>query len=421
MYGANGNKVEGMPYDLFCEDAAAFQREVADVVAREGTVPKLGSVNKQQWHLAILRAGEGKDARAVWLDYDSGGGHGHFDGMNLGLFAKGLDLMPDFGYPPVQYGGWTSPRGQWYGKTAAHNTVAVNGENQQSGWDQANVPPGAAPGEVIRIALNVLVAGHTTIWADGKTFRAIRASGPDIIAGKRHEVAGRPEPVEGQFERTVAMADVSESDSYIADVFRVVGGADHAKFTGSHFAKITTQGLSLSSAEDYGYDTQMRNFQADRAATPGWSVDWKIDDRYGYLAKDADVHLRYTDLTEGAEASTCEAWVNAPAYMDETWIPRVMVRRRADVAPLSSTFVDIIEPYEGASNIAAIHRLSLETADGKPYPDTCLAVEIGLADGRRDLLVSADVENPLGLSPSLSEGGKMVQKEWGLATNGELC
>jgi hypothetical protein len=98
-----------------------------------------------------------------------------------------------------------------------------------------------------------------------------------------------------------------------------------------------------------------------------------------------------------------------------------MVRRRADVAPLSSTFVDVIEPYEGASNIAAIHRLSLETPDGKLYPDTCVAVEIGLADGRRDLLISADAENPLGLAPSLSEGGKMVQKEWSLATDGELC
>ena len=30
--------------------------------------------------------------------------------MNLGLFARGLDLMPDLGYPPVQFGGWDSPR-----------------------------------------------------------------------------------------------------------------------------------------------------------------------------------------------------------------------------------------------------------------------------------------------------------------------
>ena len=112
------------------------------------------SVNKQEWHLAILRSGKGKDARAMWLNYDAGGGHGHCDGMNLGLFAKGLDLMPDFGYPPVNFGGWDSPRAVWYRMTAAHNTVTVDGQNQ------------------------VWAAGKTTLWADGKSFHAIRASAP---------------------------------------------------------------------------------------------------------------------------------------------------------------------------------------------------------------------------------------------------
>ena len=58
----------------------------------------------------MLRSGRGREARAAWLDYDSGGRHGHADALNLGLFAKGLDLLPDFGYPPVQYGGWGAPR-----------------------------------------------------------------------------------------------------------------------------------------------------------------------------------------------------------------------------------------------------------------------------------------------------------------------
>jgi len=187
LYHANGNSVEGLPYDLFADDPAAFQKAVQDVIAREGSIIKVGSVNKQEWHLAVLRSGRGADERALWLDYDAGGGHGHQDGMNLGLFAKGLDLMPDFGYPPVQYGGWSGPKFSWYVSTAGHNTVVVDGQSQPA------------------------AAGKTTLWADGKTFKAIRASGPELIQGQ-------------QYERTVAMVDISEKDSYVLEVFRVMGG-----------------------------------------------------------------------------------------------------------------------------------------------------------------------------------------------------
>ena len=46
--------------------------------------------------------------------------------MNLGFFAKGPDLLPDFGYPSVQYGGWGSTKTKWHTMSAAHNTVVVN-------------------------------------------------------------------------------------------------------------------------------------------------------------------------------------------------------------------------------------------------------------------------------------------------------
>ncbi len=400
LYHANDNTADGLPFDLFADNPETFQREVSEVIDHEGADFKVGSVNKQQWHLAILRSGQGADARALWLHYDSGGRHSHADGMNLGLFAKGLDLMPDFGYPPVQYGGWGSPRAVWYRMTASHNTVVVDGQNQRTS------------------------AGETTLWADGKQFQAIRVSGPGLIEGK-------------QFERMVAMIDISEQDSYIVDIFRVVGGIDHAKFTRSHFGQITTEGLGksplppfekgeiegglhLRPADDYGYGTQMRNFYEDAAPKPGWSVDWKVEDRHQLLPPDSDIHLRYTDLTYNAKASTCETWISLGGTKD-AWIPCIMVRRQTNEGPLTSTFVSIIEPYEGTSNIAQIRRLPLETSDGAAYPESNVAVEIQLADGRRYLFVTADVENPLGLNPSRSENKVMVQKEWGLRLDGELC
>ncbi len=270
--------------------------------------------------------------------------------------------------------------------TASHNTVVVDGRSQPN------------------------AAGKTTLWADGEQFRAIRASGPELIGGK-------------QFERTVAMVDISDRDSYVVDVFRVAGGTDHAKFVRSHFGQISTQGLSLTPAEDYGHNTQMRNFRSDPAPQPGWSADWKIDDRYKFLPPGSDVHLRYTDLTTGAQASAAETWVSVGSFNanDQAWVPTVMVRRQADEGPLASTFVAVIEPYEKTSNIAQVRRLPSETRGGIVYPDSNAAVEVTLTEGSRDLLISADVENPLGLTPSKAGRSILVQKDWGLRSDAELC
>jgi hypothetical protein len=387
LYRENSYKLDDLPYDIFCENPEDFQRHVKEVIDRVGTKIQLASIDKKQWHLAILRSGRGDKARALALDYDSGGRHGHKDGMVLSLYAKGLDLMPDLGYPPVQFGGWDTQQVQWYYKTASHSTVVVDG-NDNNG------------------------AGKTTLWADGKLFHAIRTSGAGLINGK-------------QYERTAALIDISDSDCYVLDIFRVIGGKDHAKFMHSYFGTLRTEGLSLESGREYGYGTLMRNFQTDIIAEPGWSADWKIDDRYGYLPSKADVHLRYIDLTSGMEVSVTEGWVAASrsAYSSKTqdWIPRVMVRRKSDETPLASTFIAVIEPYDKQSNITRVRRCPLQGLDGLSWPDTHVAVEVQLVDGRRDLLVAADVENPMGLTPGWDETAIRVSEDSSIRFKGELC
>ncbi len=381
LFQSNGNTVEGLPHDLFADDPRAFQDEVQAVIDAGGTEIEQAGVNKTEWRLAVLRSGQGENRRAAWLDYDSGGPHGHADGMNLGLFAMGLDLMPDFGYPPVHYGGWSGPKFHWYVSTAGHNTVVVDGKDQERPSD-----------------------GESTLWADGEQFRAVRANGSALYRIPR-------------YERTVAMADVSDSNSYLLDVFRVAGGRDHAKFMHSHFGRISTGGLSLEPAADYGYETQMRNFMRDQHPDTGWHVDWKVEDRFGYLEGNRDVHLRYTDLTEGAEAYTAEAWVALRGFggNEMAWIPRVMVRRQSDADPLASTFVGVIEAYEGESTLSGIRRLPLEGGNGRACSESDVAVEIELADGRRDLILARDVEN------AGRNGGQMVQNDRGIRADGELC
>lgn len=396
LYHANGGSVADLPHDLFAPDPERFQRAVAEVIEREGPTPVVGSVNKRQWRLAILRGGKGAVARALWLDYDSGGGHGHRDGLNLGLFAWGLDLLPDFGYPPVQYGGWGAPRAVWYTKTAAHNTVVVDGKDQ-------------APGE-----------GECTLWADGEAFRAVRASAPALIGG-------------AQYERTAAMIDASEADFYVVDLFRVIGGVDHALFVHSHFGRLLTDELLLEPAAEYGHGTLMRQFHKVVRSTSrspsasqrgeGRRIDWEIEDRYGLLPRGAQRRLRYLDLTRDAHLFIAEAWISEGFSLEnrEAWIPRLLVRRQAETAPLASTFVGVLLPYERSPAVAAARRLPLTTADGTPLPEANVAVEITLADGRRDLLLAADRENPLKHRPDWRADRTLVQPDQRARLVGELA
>lgn len=384
MYIGNGNTVENLPHDIFADDPSELQKKTQEVVDREGLSLKMTSANKQEWHLALLRNGGKDSARVMWLDYDSTERHRHMDCMNLGLYAYGIDLMADFGYPPVQYGGWTAPKARWYTLPSAHNTVVIDAANQPA------------------------VDGKTTLWADGKQFQVIRASAPEI-AGK-------------QFERTAAMVTTSPSDFYILDLFRVIGGQDHAKFMHTQNAALTSSGLTLSPGEDYGHGSFFRNTQTDTGPQPGWSVDWAIDDQHKRAVPGPDVHVKYTDLTPDARVSTCEAWVSLGVITNkEAWIPEIIVRRESDTEPLASTFVAVIEPYYKHSSMTAIRRLPLESPKGDAYPESSLAVEVTLADGRRDVLIAADVENPLGLTPSLTSDGALVQKETGITLTGEMC
>jgi oligo-alginate lyase len=362
MVSANGGRTEGLPYDLTIENSESIRTQIERIIEREGIRPALESVNFDQWHLAIMRSGQDANRRALWLDYDSGGPHGHQDGMNLGLFAHGLDLMPDFGYPPVQFGGWSAPRARWYRLSAAHNTVVVDGANSQS------------------------ASGRTTLWADGELFHALRATCP-AMNGKR------------RFERTAVLVDVTAEAFYLVDIFRVAGGSEHTKFMHSHFGTLEADQLQLEPGPDYGRQTQMRALRWDHSPPPVWHVDWSIEDRHELLPPGQKVRLRYTDLTGNAEAAVAEGWVVAGGYdsNDEAWIPRVLTRRRKsevqeDKEELKSTFVALIDPYHREPTVTRAERLPVQDPDGHNLPESYVALSMVLPDGGRDILVLSDPE-----------------------------
>lgn len=353
MLDGAGGDANRIPPDWFDASALTEHDDLANTAAH---VAPRTSVNKQEWGLAILRSGAGSQRRALWMHYQAGARHGHADGMNLGLFAYGLDLLPELGYPPVQYGGWGSERAKWYTLTAAHNTVVVDGANQRA------------------------ASGATVLWADGSVIRGIRASCPALVGGDR-------------YDRTSLMVDVDGSSSYVLDVFRVTGGQEHTYLLNSQFGRLATHGLDLQPTEDMDPAWQMRDYRVDTAPSVGWHATWHVTDRHGLRDDGGDVRLRYTGLTRDAEALTADGWVAVGGStwgVEEEWIPRLLVRRAG--ADLRSAFVGVIEPYEGSPQVVSARRLDIAPRNGRGPSDLDVAVEVVLADGRRDIIVAVDDE-----------------------------
>ncbi len=358
LYHENGKKSAGLPYDIFAESPQKFRKEADKIIEKNGLIPEVKSVNKKEWHLSVLRSGSADKERALWLDYDAGGYHSHADGLNIGLFAFGLDLLPDFGYPPVQFGGWESQKAKWYEMTAAHNTVVVNGKNQVNLAGNYNEKKGFE-GQPF---------GKTTLWADGNILKAVRAELPLAYDIEK-------------YERTAAMIEAGNDDFYIIDLFSVHGGADHAKMTYTHFGEISASGLNTIPSADYGFNTLLRNFRTDTAARPGWYADWKINDRYNLSHSENDIHLRLTDLSESVSVSMADAWVTSGFNTTEgEWIPSLVIRRKGADSTLVSDFISVIEPYCGEPFISSARRI--KTSGGY------FALEIMLVSGERDLWIT---------------------------------
>ncbi|HYF47929.1 MAG TPA: heparinase II/III family protein [Planctomycetota bacterium] len=354
IFTGNGKRYENLPCDLFHDDPESFRGELKKVIDAEGADLALRSVNKEQWALAILRSGAGEHRRALWLDYDSRGSHSHQDALNLGLYAKGLDLMPDFGYPPVHYGGWSGVRFTWYKETASHNTVLVDGKTQ------------------------IAAVGQSTLWADGSIVRAMGASVPEAIGGE-------------QYARTVFMIDIDARDFYALDLFHVKGGREHLKLMHSHFSTLNCAGVKLQTSEAAGHATLMRNFMADPHPQHGWSADWKINDHFKLAVPGADIHLRYTDLTAGGCAMTAEKWISMPSLegyfknTEEAWIPCAMVRRSSGSPGLQSTFTGVFEVYEGKRRVRSVKRVGLRV-NGNRSSDSDAGVSVELESGASDII-----------------------------------
>jgi hypothetical protein len=360
-----GRKLDGVHGSIYAAEPEALRQAVEKVVA--GPEPPLSSRFLDGWGLAILQTPQRDSGRALWVYFGRNTGHGHLDRLELGLYAENLDMLPDFGYP--EYASGRPKDLAWCRNNAAHNVPTVDGKAQNSSYSGrllAFDPDGKA--RLVEVASDGLYPGSSTC------------------------------------RRTAWLVDADARYSYVLDVVRVRGGERQTLAWHGPPGAVSVTGLDLVPQAQGTYAGPEVPFEylgsawrktagtsflynVERAANPpaDFTVDYAATDTRGRIAAGREPHLRVHNLTPLQEA----ALADGDPPQNKAGAPRrvrfVLATRTG--AALDSAFVTVLEPYDRTPFLSRVRRLAvLEAAPGT----NPVAVEVSLADGRVDTLVSCE-------------------------------
>ncbi len=379
-----GRKAAGLPHDIYDEDPAALAAEIEKAASSQDASLRSESLNG--FGLAIAQTSKSEDGRALWMYYGRNTGHGHANRLDIGLYAKNVDMLPDLGYP--EYASGRPMDRIWQRNCIAHNVVIVDDKPQQSSY-----------------------TGHLLLFEGEGPARVIAAESPGIFAGAT------------TYRRLTTLVDVSDKDSYAADFFFVRGGSLHrqswhgpASEATSPELKLVKQAKGTFAGEEIAFGQLPENWkdnpgymylydvQRDKQPPPVFTLDYKAEDRRKRILPDTEPHLRLTCLTPCAEA----ALAHGDPPQNKAGNPRnlayaVLTR---EGAALESLFVTVLEPYDTKPFIAASRALRILSG---PKDQMVGAVEITLADGRVDTILCC--ESPARIEV---EGGVVMDGTFGI-------
>lgn len=295
-----------------------------------------GSIIKRESRLidgygvSIFESGAGEHRRAVMLNYTSLVGHRQSDELYLELYARGVSLLPDLGYPRT----WTYTT-RFDTNSLTHNTVTVD-----------ETPPGWVFGGICRLfhtgnGVHVVTASH-----DPYRLGSVPLGKPDAKAVDL-------------YERTVVMVDLDEERFYVVDLFAVNGGEQHDQSWHALLEDVTPPDLDWATQDGgtlAGPDVGMYGNWTDR-----WGRS--RDDAFSFMA-----HVRRATL----EAPAAWTWYSGldkqdavrlhvvpvdgpvriiqakgktPVRPDDWWLDYTFVRREVDNGE-ASRFLTVIEAFQ---------------------------------------------------------------------------
>ena len=293
---------------------------------------------------AWLGLGEGERQTQAHLHFSEGGhGHAHADMLNLILYAFGEELVSDLGYTHTRYRPWTV-------STLAHNTVAIDGQDQTLSGDK-----GASRGRLLAFE----TAHETVQWMD--------AGGERAYPGLARE-----------YRRTIMLADAGDRNVYAVDIFRVRGGTRHdwTLHGSADRDGWARPDVPLKPAGPHllgGVEVRLPEFEGDSGDAGGRNISYgfvqnvsrgRVEDgltvRFGLAGASAGLRchvpgLRGAEVYLGDAPSVRRADENE-AELDRYRMPVVVARRRGR-APLSSVFAAVHEPFDGSPFIECVRQV----------------------------------------------------------------
>jgi succinate dehydrogenase flavin-adding protein (antitoxin of CptAB toxin-antitoxin module) len=356
IYELNGMSVKGLPKDIFADDMESIQNKIKKIINEKGRLKPV-SIDKKSYSMVLLQKGVKEKGVALWLDYDAEGMHRHLDGMNFGVFAKGLDIIADLGYPPDMGYGSTITR-DWYQLSISHNTVIVDRTTQKEG------------------------IGHVTLFKQLPNFGIIKAKGRSLY--KQCE----------KYQRILALIEINE-DFYVIDLFVVKGGNEHLKSFHSTFGKLKHNLEVKPSSEIFG-EGHILNLHESVSDGEKTEFVWEIYDKYGYLPEAKKVYLHYTELTHYDRVFIGDGELG-PGREPKT-IPYILFERkkRDKERTLNSVFASVIEAHEGERKVKNISKINFSTINGCVGDSEIIGIRVELTEEITDYFIytlNEDVEN----------------------------
>ena len=389
MYFINGDKSDGLHYNMYTKDPTRLASDVQKVIDEQGEYDFYSSDMLPHYNFAILRSGKDysttltdssyNSMRDFWMKFGKCGSHGHADALNLGVDAFGLDLAPELGYPITSIGDECVNWGQ---NTISHNTVVVDKERSKNSGEH----------------------GTPRHFDDGGRVKVMDANADEAYTTGV-----------STYRRTVVMVEASDEESYGVDFFHVVGGQEHMYSFHALSDSLTEapEGLTMVSqtnasgeyvgtyaGADVPYKTEGISsgysylYNVDRALNPGtgeFAVDFKIRDFRKTLPVDKDLHLRMNMLNEKPvqEVVVCNGEPAQKLDNPDT-LKYMLVRNNGP----ESLFTAVIEPYSGERYLEACEQLprtQISKADGSALGEKEIvrALKMTFKSGRVDYVLYA--------------------------------
>lgn len=315
--------------------------------------------------VALLEAGQGDKRLGLSLYYgDAAGGHGHYDRLNVQMWADGLPIMPEDGYPTP----FTRPDFYEWRRagTYKHYEVMIDELPQMT-----------------------LVAGHLLALGVSPEVQYAEASAEEAYPN-----------LASLYRRTCALVDISPEQSYLLDLFRVRGGSQHdwcyhagapdMTITGGKPGPVQAKGTLAGENVPYGTRPQTRagrdavtlDLQAGQGVTggddysklaqQGWArhVNGILTNKIG-----STMSLSFPKLEAGKYKLLIQYWDHVPGTSEleltlgKTVVPITIKTNDSKAYQWQGQIVDLPEPVEtlklvvksSSINYVMINRMVLST------------------------------------------------------------